>query len=438
LKPRVYIAYTNKDGIGLKYALELKKWLEAEGYPDIFFFDHSKRDHLGGKVWDVLTSEIKNHEIMVVICTPVIAASAARREYNTAINFDRKVIPLKYDDAKVPDTIAVDLRDDFNDTNYSSKFETFAKVSLPKSYQDYLVEQNEKQAILAALFKPVPAKSAGVYYQPSMLPLPKVSQLPLSQTRLSRFVFEAKDTFERNCLARMILRPEYNQRRTTGFSTLRIDRIIDRIWFVDGVFDGQVFATPSGASYGDPIAEAETELVLNRVIQSTTKRGLNDYVNEVDGNPTEKQIQGALDELRERGFEPSIILTNIYQSFNFWQFSKFVPLKDQRRGLTSPEGHFQNVPVLHSRLLPNGLTLIADSQKLGSIVVKSDFEMSVVDPHVVDRRLILEHLPEIAEMNLDEKVLVHCAVTVEPSVDDLALKFVATGGTPLSVGAPKQ
>ncbi len=55
--------------------------------------------------------------------------------------------------------------------------------------------------------------------------------------------------FERSCIARLILSKVLSE-SDSDFRKIGINHIVERIWFVDGVFGTNVFGSPSGAQYG--------------------------------------------------------------------------------------------------------------------------------------------------------------------------------------------
>ena len=196
------------------------------------------------------------------------------------------------------------------------------------------------------------------------------------------------------------------------------------------------FATPSGAQYGDAVAEGETQLVLDRLVE----RDAREYLQEIPGDPQESEVEQLLTTLRGRGLHPTLILTNIYQSFQFWEFKQFTPPRVPRRGLRSPEGYFQGIPILYSRLLPRGMTIAVDREALGNLEIKSDFDITVAEIPDQDRQAVLQQLPGLADEDLNEKIRVLCYEVVRAKIFDqnryLAYYLLMTKGTPLSVGPP--
>jgi hypothetical protein len=212
-----------------------------------------------------------------------------------------------------------------------------------------------------------------------------------------------------------------------------LNNITDRIWFVDGNFQAG-YATPSGAPYGIAVAEAEAELVLRRIVDLAVP----DHIQEIPGDPEEADLDRAFVEMLNRGFHPNAILTNIYQSFRFWEFRQFRPSGVQRRGLRSPEGYFREVPVYHSRLLRNGVTFVVDKEQLGNLEVKTDFTVSVSDiTDERERRAIRERFPGVEPA---EKVRILCYEVVKPILrrEDHFTSFiiVRSRGSGLEIGPP--
>jgi len=160
-KPRTFISYTNIDTHGNKFGSELKKQLELAGY-DVFFFDHSKRHHLGRPLLDVLAEEIDNRDAIIVVCTEAIVASyGADFEYNHAWCGEKLIVPLQYDEATVPRPLTSRIYDDFDDNNYVQKFAVISKT-LPESYSDHLKRQQERQKLKITFTKKAPAVSKRV------------------------------------------------------------------------------------------------------------------------------------------------------------------------------------------------------------------------------------------------------------------------------------
>jgi hypothetical protein len=218
-----------------------------------------------------------------------------------------------------------------------------------------------------------------------------------------------------------------------------LNNITDRIWFVQppsGAFNGHVFATPTGATYGMAVAEAEAQLVLERLVEFA--RTYPEHIREIAATPEEADLDQIFAEMSNRGFHSSAILTNIYQSHRFWDFRQFRPTRVQRRGLRSPEGHFRDVPVYHSRLLRDGVTFVVDKEQLGNLEVKTEFTISVSDIRDENERRAL--IAKFPEFNPAEKVRILCYEVVKPILrhENHLASFIIlrSSGSGLDIGPP--
>jgi hypothetical protein len=50
-RPRIFISYTTHDQLGQRYADKLRNVLVDRDYSDVFYWDHSRPDMLGGPLW---------------------------------------------------------------------------------------------------------------------------------------------------------------------------------------------------------------------------------------------------------------------------------------------------------------------------------------------------------------------------------------------------
>jgi hypothetical protein len=191
-----------------------------------------------------------------------------------------------------------------------------------------------------------------------------------------------------------------------------------------------------GAEYGRAVAEAEAQLVLRKLMDFV----VGDHVREIPAEPDEKDFEQSVSEMRNKGFTPNIILTNIEHGFRFWEFKEFKPFGQARHGLRQPEGYYKGIAVNYSRLLPTGLTLIVDKANLGSLEVKTDFEISVIDLREDPERMsVLQRFPDL---DVNEKVRVLCYETVKATVRSepphAGILMMITKGTKLEIAPPNE
>ena len=177
------------------------------------------------------------------------------------------------------------------------------------------------------------------------------------------------------------------------------------------------------------IAEGEAELVLRRLLAFPRKN-----VHETPSDPTESDVLQSTRFLRAKGFEPTAIVASVDQSLRFWEFTEFSPSRQVRRGLTSPEGDFSNVPVYYSRLLPDGAILTVDNKNLGVLEVKKDFDITISDiGDNAERDRIKRDAPTLSAADLSEKVRILCYEIVKATVAREAFDLLVRKGTKLEL-----
>ncbi len=262
---------------------------------------------------------------------------------------------------------------------------------------------------------------------------PKTSQLTLSVERVEKFRKEAERGFQRNSISRELVRTS-DPSSMEGFVRIGVHHIVDRIWFVDSADMG--FGPLGGYEYGAAIAEEEALQVLGELLRGATS----DHITEVTGDPKENDVENLLLEVQKRGLKPSLILTNVAQSFNFWDFKQFAPKQDELP-LGSLEGYFRGIPIYYSRLLPSGLTLTVDNQKTGTLEVKTSLTISISDiKQLSEREEITQQLPRLAGEDINEKVSVLCYEIIKVNLSMLKnthpLQILRTRGTELKVAMP--
>jgi hypothetical protein len=268
---------------------------------------------------------------------------------------------------------------------------------------------------------------------------PKTSGRPLSNARVREFTDAARETFKWNCNARLILNktPPASE---GGFHKIGINHIVDRIWFVEGPFEGYdtAYGTPTNiaADYGIAIAEGESMSVLEDLF--TLARANTEYVTEFTNDAEENEIHQLLVKLQTDDINPTAIIASLDQSTRFWFFKSFVASHESRKGLVSPEGTFHGVQVFHSRLLPDGSVLFVDRNALGTLEVKSDFDIWVSDiQDEGERESIRKALPDLADADFDEKVRILCHEVIKATIatreQGAAFHLIAKKGTELEL-----
>jgi uncharacterized protein (UPF0297 family) len=94
--------------------------------------------------------QIKNRDALIVICTTAILASPpAERERCIAIDLDKLVIPLKYDNSPIPSALR-EVYEGFDDRNYMEIFRIVAE-NLPTNFRRHRDNQNRIRRVLASI-----------------------------------------------------------------------------------------------------------------------------------------------------------------------------------------------------------------------------------------------------------------------------------------------
>jgi hypothetical protein len=147
----------------------------------------------------------------------------------------------------------------------------------------------------------------------------------------------------------------------------------------------------------------------------------------------EKDIHRLFATLEGRGLAATAIVASIQQGLGFWSFSSLYPSDQIRKGFAFPEGAFRGVPVLHSRLIRDGMILAVDKDEQGTLEVKKDFNIRVSDVQDPDlRESIRIQMPYLSSSDLEEKVQILCYEIVKPRVlDQRACEILALADTQL-------
>ncbi len=246
----------------------------------------------------------------------------------------------------------------------------------------------------------------------------------MSAARIFRFRNEAKDTFHPNAIARIILR-QTRKSEGDGFQKIGFNNIVDRIWFVEGVFEGASYAAPNGAPYGSALAEVEARRVLDKLFE-VARQPSADCVTETSDDPAEDDVYELLDTMRDKEFEPTMILASTKQVGRFWDFKGFEPSREVRHGLVFPEGKFLGVPVHYSRLLPDSVIIAIDSGSLGELAVKREFDIDVTDiTDTNEQDRIRQNVPSLSQSDFTEKARILGYEIVKPTILETLLNVGA-------------
>ena len=249
--------------------------------------------------------------------------------------------------------------------------------------------------------------------------------MPLSQERVQNVIEEMIESFGKQAIGRKIIKPvqlrrEDKRREESGFISFGMDHIVDKIWFVDGVFEDVAYGYQGiGMGHGRGIAEAETSHVIERILGECKENKV-----EFSGKIRPSDILRSLEFLQQREIEAKAILTNIQDHLQLWHYRNLVV--HGKLGLSrSFSGYDYDIEILFFRGLPEGTTIFADPQKIGELLIKESIQdiASISEIRNDEREKILKDLPSIKPETLDEnvRILVYEVIKVNIIESDAAV-----------------
>lgn len=251
-----------------------------------------------------------------------------------------------------------------------------------------------------------------------MSTLPSVSNLPLSEKRIKHIIAEIVESFNASSIGRKIIKPvtltkNDPRRGEEGFVSFGFNHILDRIWFVDGVFEGASYAYQGiGRGYGVGIAEAETLQILKCIFEKCKSRVIT-YKDKV--HPSD--VLRATEILSDSKADAKIILTDVQNHLQLWLHPNL-----QGRGRfgipKSFSGMDHDVEAQFFRGLPAGTLMISDPDQLGELLIKESLEENakISDIEHSEEDKILKEIPTLARENLSEKVKLIVYETVKINI----------------------
>lgn len=235
---------------------------------------------------------------------------------------------------------------------------------------------------------------------------PSVKHLSLSGDRVSKVISEMIESFEKNATGRKIIRPIYltmedRRREESGFISLGVSHITDKIWFVDGVFGDMSYGYQGiGMDYGRGLAEAEASHVAKCIVKECRENTVT-----FDGEVHPSDILRSLEYLEQRKVEAKIMLTNVHDHIKLWHHGNMVT---QGRLCISRflSGYNHDIEIEFLRELPEGTSIILDPHKIGELLIKQTVK-DVADISEIggsEKEKILGELPSMTPEKLDESV----------------------------------
>lgn len=249
---------------------------------------------------------------------------------------------------------------------------------------------------------------------------PSVKDKNISEIRIKQVEEDIQRGFEKNLLSRELVKVERMKPEDSDkeFFKIGLSSITNKIWFVDEP-EGKISFSYKGLGYdyGESVAEGETKGIIERIIEKVKPENIIPIKEEK--LTKDKLIEGSdklFHSLNIDRFKRNIILlTNIYDEFNFWYmdgFELYKNIEDKDFLFSKPHGFIDidgKVPVFYSRLVPKGITLLFDKNKIGTLLIKTPLQIFIEDAgkFLKDRKeKIIKDIPSLTKEELDEKVQV--------------------------------
>lgn len=247
---------------------------------------------------------------------------------------------------------------------------------------------------------------------------PSVKKLPLSDERVQHVLTEMIETFATSAIGRKIIKPiplerGDKRREETGFISIGFNHIIDRIWFVDGVFDGTSYAYEGiGRGYGKGIADFETNYIVRNILDECKERKIG-FKGEI--HPSD--ILRSLEFLEQSGIEAKAILTNVQNHIQLWRYRNLLA-HGQLRVPMAFSGYNYDIEIHFFRGMPEGTLIISDPEELGKLLIKQSIEevAHISDIENSEREKVLRDIPSMTPEMLYEKVRLLAYETVKVNI----------------------
>ena len=244
---------------------------------------------------------------------------------------------------------------------------------------------------------------------------PSVRYKEISEVRKKKIEENIRVVFGKNLLGRELVKikvlksEEIKDYSDKEFFKIGLSSITDKIWFVDKPGGEVAYSYDSiGYEYGASVAEGETKGIIERVIDKVENVKSENIIQIKEEKLIKEKFIEAFEKLHQSGnrIEGNIILTNIYDEHGFWYMDGF---KGERRDFSigSLELCGRKISVFYSRLVPKGITLLFDKDKIGTLLVKKPLQISIEDAGKLSEEIkekIIRDIPSLTKEELYEKV----------------------------------
>lgn len=247
---------------------------------------------------------------------------------------------------------------------------------------------------------------------------PSVKNLRLSEERVEGVVEEIIQNFTESAIGRKLirttlLRKDDKRREESGFISVALNHIVDKIWFVDGAFNGTFYSHMGiGAAYGRAIADGETSHVVNCILDKCAENRI-----PFEGEIHPSDILRALKLLQQRNVKAKVILTNVKDHVQLYDNRN---LQAHAGEILVPRvfsGYTYDVKIHFFRGLLDGTLIFVDPERIGELLVKKSVENTAEISEIKssERAKIIENLSIHPEV-LDEKVRLRVYETIKVNI----------------------
>ncbi len=249
-----------------------------------------------------------------------------------------------------------------------------------------------------------------------------VKDKKISKNRKERVMENIRKGFEKNRIGRELVKvkeiksEEIKNYTNKEFFKIGLASIIDKIFFVDEP-GGETYYSYRGLGYdyGVSVAEGETKGIIKRIIEKVKPENKFKVIGEkIKIEDITNGVKKLFSYSNIDRFEGNVILTNIPDEFDFWYMDGFEPFKDGKDkefsyfnsyGFLKVSG--RRIPVFYSRLVPKGVTLLLNKNKIGTLLIKKPLQISIEDAgKLLEERKgkIIKDIPSLTKEELNEKV----------------------------------
>ncbi len=281
--------------------------------------------------------------------------------------------------------------------------------------QDVLFANSNNQHVKSGL---VQALGLSENVKTIAYPSVPIASLPISEERRGKVIAEFLGEFSSWAIARRILNVvpwKANSRaESNGFRKIGFNDIVDKIWYVDNPpdVDGYLSVQGIGSDYGRAVAQAETKAVVDRLIEASPRLPSMSY-KEMFSPET---LEAGVKILGDNGFHADVVLSNIHDFGNLWQFGGFVRGIVPNTSLKTSSGG--EVAIHDAVEVPDGIILLLDRGAAGSIVLKEDATLVISEISEEEKPAILKVFRDITAEQLKQKVKLHVEEVFRVDIDE--------------------